>query len=246
MKNSLFSPKILAAFAALLVGVVYLGWKLSGPDGPPQVGQPTPPKPPAQKTETKSGEPSAPVAAPTPQVATPTAPAQPAPMVADPNAPKTPEEAAREAADYKIGTIIQQESTPEAVNAKLYLLFPNFSTYEKIAAAPHMVNLTSDEELPKMINLLKNPLTPPEAMESFFNDMLNRPPELGWPVLIDIIGQPRHPMGEQARELMSTIVGDDFGTDINKWREGLREQLKLQGADLPPDGTAPAIPPPQQ
>jgi hypothetical protein len=156
--------------------------------------------------------------------------------------PKTPEEAAREQADYKIGTIIEQEATPEAVNAKLYLLFPNMSTFEKVAAAPHMVNLTSDEELTKMINLLKNPLTPPEAMETFFNDMLNRPPEMGWPVLIDIIGQPRHPMGEQAREIMSTIVGDDYGTDINKWREGLREQLRIQGADLPEDGAAPAPP----
>ncbi|MBL9114871.1 MAG: hypothetical protein JNJ83_07660 [Verrucomicrobiaceae bacterium] len=246
MKNSLFSPKILAGFVAVLVGVVYLGWKLSGPDGPPQVALPTPPKPPAPKAEPKT---SPPPVAPTPgapQGAGQNAPPQPAPMVVEPNAPKTPDEAAREAADYKIGTIIQQEATPEAVSAKLYLLFPNFTSYEKVAAAPHMVNLTSDEELPKMINLLKNPLTPPEAMESFFNDMLNRPPELGWPVLIDIIGQPRHPMAEQARELMSTIVGDDFGTDITKWREGLREQLKLQGADLPPDGTAPAIPPPQQ
>lgn len=159
-------------------------------------------------------------------------------MTADANRPKTPDEAAREAADYKIGTIIGQEATPEAVRDKLLLLFPNFTSYEKIAAAPHIVNLTGDEDLPRMLPFLKNPLTPPEAMESFFNDMLNRPPQIGWPVLVDLIGNPRHPMAERAKELMTTIVGEDHGNDVNKWREGLREQLKQQGLDLPPDASA--------
>jgi hypothetical protein len=157
----------------------------------------------------------------------------------------TQEQAAAEAADYKIGMIIEQEQTPEATRDKLLLLFPNFTPIEKVAAAPHIVNLTGDEDLPRMLPFLTNPLTPPEAMESFFNDMLNRPPQLGWPVLVDLIGTPRHPMAERAKEIMSTIVGEDHGNDVNKWMDGLRAQLEQQGLELPPaTGGAGAAPQP--
>ncbi len=236
-KSSSLSPLVLLGFAAVLAAVVFLGWKLSEPAPPAPAAAPTvataPKDTPKPAPSTKG-----PVSAPTEAPPAPTTPQPDPTMVAD-NAPKTPDQAAREAADFKIGTIIGQEKTPEAVRDKLLLLFPNFTSYEKIAASPHIVNLTGDEDLPRMLPFLKNPLTPPEAMETFFNDMLNRPPQLGWKVLVDLIGTPRHPMRDRAKELMTTIVGEDFGDDAAKWMEGLRTQLKQQGLDLPQDGAAP-------
>lgn len=230
-KSNPISPTVILGFVALLAVVIFVGWKLSGPTG----GLTEAPAPAvAPKAPPTQAEPPAPVNRPPtitsnlpqPQVEPPTAP----PMQ---TTPKTPEEAAREAADYKIGMIIEQEQTPEATRDKLLLLFPNFTAVEKDMAAPHIVNLTGDEDLPRMLPFLKNPLTPPEAMESFFNDMLNRPPELGWPVLVDLIGTPRHPMAERAKEIMTTIVGEDHGNDVAKWMEGLRAQLEQQGLELP-------------
>jgi len=231
------SPLIIIGFIVVLAAVVFLGWKLSEPAKLPDVAAaPTPAvKPAAQKTVA-----SAPPTSPgkPPAVVGPTPP--PAPMVQ--TTPKTPEEAALEAADYKIGTIIAQEQTAESTRDKLLLLFPNFTGPEKIMAAPHIVNLTGDEDLPRMLPFLKNPLTPPEAMETFFNDMLNRPPELGWPVLVDLIGLQRHPMAERAKEILSTIVGEDHGNDPVKWRAGLKEQLESQGLELPASTPGTATP----
>lgn len=239
-KSNPISAKLILGFGALLVVVIFLGWKLSGPSG----GLTTATPPPATKPQTNTPPSAQPPAVNRPPAITsdlPQLPATQPPPAPMQNAPKTPEQAAAEAADYKIGMIIEQEKTPEATRDKLLLLFPNFTAAEKVAAAPHIVNLTGDEDLPRMLPFLKNPLTPPEAMESFFNDMLNRPPQLGWPVLVDLIGTPRHPMAERAKEIMTTIVGEDHGNDVNKWMTGLKAQLEQQGLELPPSatGTAP-------
>jgi len=242
-KSSPISASVIFGFVALLAVVIFVGWKLSGPTG----GLADAPPPPANapKAAAANSAPPAPVNRP-PTITSnlPQVPVEQPPAPRMQETPKTPEEAAAEAADYKIGMIIEQEQTPEATRDKLLLLFPNFTPVEKVAAAPHIVNLTGDEDLPRMLPFLKNPLTPPEAMESFFNDMLNRPPELGWPVLVELIGTPRHPMEERAKEIMTTIVGDDYGNDVNKWMEGLRAQLEQQGLELPPASGAPAAPQP--
>ena len=228
------SPVAILAFAAVLGAVVFLGWKISGPTPPPVIAAAAPPKP----ASTKPSNPAPKTAVERPVEQPPAAPMQP-PAATEPQRPKTPEELAYEAADFKMGTIIEQEKTPEATRDKLLLLFPNFSRVEKIAAAPHIVNLTGDEDLPKVVGFLKSPLTPPEAMETFFNDMLNRPPELGWQVLVDLIKENNHPMAGQAKEILTTIVGDDFGNDAAKWQKGLNDQLQAQGALNPPPVTNP-------
>jgi hypothetical protein len=142
------------------------------------------------------------------------------------------EERGRMDADVRIGNIILEAKTVEATRDRLLLLYPSFNKYEKIMAAPHLVNLVEDPQLPRLLPHLMNPLTPIEAQETIFNDMLNRPPQVGWPVLIDVLGQqPKHPLADRAKELLTTIVGADHGANIPAWRQGLTDQLKLQGIE---------------
>jgi hypothetical protein len=108
--------------------------------------------------------------------------------------------------------------------------------HEKVAAAPHLVNLVMDPELPRLLPYLKNSTTPVEAMETIFNDMLNRPPQVGWPVLVDLAGNPRHPFSGRAKELLTTIVGEDFGTDVFAWNRGIRAQMERQGIEFDANG----------
>jgi hypothetical protein len=143
----------------------------------------------------------------------------------------------------KIGTLLAQNPTVDGARDKLLLLFPSFTPFEKIASAPHINNLTGDDKLQTIVGFLKSSNTPPEAQETFFNDMLNRPPQVGWPVLIEVIATPNHPLAQRAKELLTTIVGQDYGNDVFAWQRGLRDQLKLQGAipeDPPAAGAAPA------
>jgi hypothetical protein len=240
---SLFLPIgiVVVAAAMALIGFFWLG------DTAPPAPVAATPAAPVKKTPAKSTTDTvkaAPDAVPVPDPDAPPAPAADPAMAAD--------QKAREDADIKIGTLLAQNPTVEGAREKLLLLFPSFTPYEKIAAAPHIVNLTEDAQLPTMVGFLKNPLTPPEAQETFFNDMLNRAPEVGWPVLVEVIATPRHPLAEKAKELLTTIVGEDHGNDVFGWQRGLRQQLIQQGAitEEPPatttTETAPAPGSPQQ
>ncbi len=154
-------------------------------------------------------------------------------MIARPAGNTTAEQRAREDADQKIGNILLQNPTPEGARDRLLTLFSGFSSFEKIAAAPHIVNLVTDDKISKVVDFLKSPLTPIEAQETFFNDMLNRPPQVGWPVLVDVIAAPNHPLAQRAKELLTTIVGGDHGNDVAGWMQGINDQMKLQGIELP-------------
>ena len=228
MQNRRFSPLVIVGFVVAVLGMAGVGWWLSGPSAPTKAA-PHPPV--AAKKETKTDD------LPTTNLV-PSTPADrsfagsPPAMLARPPGNTSAEQKAREDADQKIGMLLLQNPTPEGARDKLLLLFPGFTSYEKIAAAPHIVNLVGDEQISKVVGFLKNPLTPIEAQETFFNDMLNRPPQVGWPVLVDVIAAPNHPLAQRAKELLTTIVGSDHGNDVNGWTQGIRDQMTSQG--IPP------------
>jgi len=247
MQDRRFSPLLLISIVVAAAGMALVGffW-LGGPTAPAPL--PQPPELVAKKSSSSSSGQSK----SSPALSDPISPSQdapPAPMAAPVAANVSAEQKAREDADIKIGTLLAQNPTVEGARDKLLLLFPSFTPFEKIAAAPHIVNLTGDEQLATMVGFLKNPLTPAEAQETFFNDMLNRAPQTGWPVLVEVIATPKHPLAERAKELLTTIVGQDYGNDVFAWQRGLRDQLKAQGAieeDAPSPAATDAAPAPAQ
>jgi hypothetical protein len=247
MQDRRFSPLLLITIVVAAAGMALVGffW-LGGPAAPTPL--PQPPELVVKKAPSTTSNSSK--AAPTGSTQ-PSSDAPPALMTAPIAANVSAEQKARQDADIKIGTLLAQNPTVEGARDKLLLLFPSFTPFEKIAAAPHIVNLTGDEQLATVVGFLKNPLTPAEAQETFFNDMLNRAPQTGWPVLVEVIATPKHPLAERAKELLTTIVGQDYGNDVFGWQRGLRDQLKAQGAlpeDAPTTKTmdAPPAPVPQQ
>lgn len=244
MQKSRFSPVVILGFILAVIGMGAVGWWLSGPSAPQPRAPVVAKQDKVDDLPTNTGlVPTTPEPALDPSATTGSPPAMLRPLPGNTSA----EQKAREDADQKVGMLLLQNPTPEGARDKLLLLFPGFSSYEKIAAAPHIVNLVGDEQISKVVGFLKNPLTPIEAQETFFNDMLNRPPQVGWPVLVDVIAAPNHPLAQRAKELLTTIVGGDHGNDVNGWMQGIRDQMKLQGIDLPDtSGAQNNTPPPAQ
>jgi hypothetical protein len=235
MQKNRISPLMMLAFVLAVALMAAVGWWLSSPSAPAPVvvaQKQTKVEPPKSADSTK---PSIAPVSPTPGTAEPTAPQPVDPANMTP-ANVAADQAAREAADMKIGTILAQTNGVEATRDKLLLLFPGMNNYEKIAAAPHLVNLVMDPELPRLLPYLMANTTPVEAQETIFNDMLNRPPQIGWPVLVNIASNPKHPFSERAKELLTTIVGEDYGNDIFAWRRGIQAQMERQGIEFDANG----------
>ncbi len=131
-------------------------------------------------------------------------------------------------ADHAVGALLAENPTVDAAREKLLEAFPQLTEQEKIAAAPHLVNLVTDEHLPNLVNLLNDPATPTAVKEVIFDNMLNRPPTLGWPVLLQVMAVPGHPLAQRARETLTVVVGANHGEHLDEWQRALNTQLKVQ------------------
>lgn len=132
-------------------------------------------------------------------------------------------------ADHAVGTILAANPTVDGAREKLLEAFPGFSEQEKIAAAPHLVNLVTDEHLPNLVTLIKDPSTPTAVKEVIFDNLMNRPPVLGWPVLLQVMAIPGHPLAQRARETLTIVVGANHGDRLDEWQKALNAQLRIQG-----------------
>lgn len=128
-----------------------------------------------------------------------------------------------------MAAILAENPTVDAARDKLLETFPGLSEREQIAATPHLVNLVTDEHLQALANLLQRTETPTKVKEVIFDNMLNRPPELGWPVLLGVMSIPGHPLAQRARETLTIIVGANHEDRLQDWQDALAAQLKFQG-----------------
>ncbi len=203
------SRLLIAGVIALVAAAAILFWFVSapevkGPDQPPSTMQAVK-KGAATSTSPDSGKESV-------------NPVSVMPLAAGANVP----------ADHAVGTILAENPTVDAAREKLLEAFPQLTEQEKIAAAPHLVNLVTDEHLPNLVNLLNDPATPTAVKEVIFDNMLNRPPQLGWPVLLQVMAVPGHPLAQRARETLTVVVGANHGERLDEWQKALNTQLRIQ------------------
>lgn len=207
-----FSRPLLAGLVVVVAAVAVLFWFVTAPD----VGDPAPAPATAQAAQKKGA-------------ATPAAASDSASAASVTAARMSGGAGGNVPADHAVGTILAENPTVEGARAVLLEKFPTFSDAEKVAAAPHLVNLVQDEGLVALVNVLHDPRTPLEAKEIVFDNMLNRPPALGWPVLLQVLGTPGHPLAQKARETLTIVVGANHEDRLQDWQNALNAQLQLQG-----------------
>ena len=78
-------------------------------------------------------------------------------------------------ADAAVGRILAAHSTVESARDALLERFPAMTPLQKQVAAQHLVNLTDDAHSGKIVALLKLQSVPEAAIETFMNDLANRP-----------------------------------------------------------------------
>lgn len=98
----------------------------------------------------------------------------------------------------------------------------------KTAAAPHLMNLVRDENFGDISRLLLDPETNPQVKEIFFTGVLNRSDEVKWPLILQVMEQKNHPHSQDARNMLSVVLGKDFGDDWPRWRELVKTELLKQ------------------
>ncbi len=175
----------------------------------------------------------APRPASTPQTAAVTAKPQAAPPPADtspeprPFAQVTPETVPR-ADEEKIDAWLTGFDDTNETAAAILAGWNQLSEPGRTAAAPHLLNLVPDDRFESLARILLDPATNNHVKDILFAGILNRDDALKWPLILRVMEQKNHPRSQDARNMLTVVLGQDLGDDWPRWRELLQTQLLRQ------------------
>ncbi|MCE9520484.1 MAG: hypothetical protein K8R87_13135 [Verrucomicrobia bacterium] len=206
-KFSFLSWPVIVLILAVVAG---LGWWIIQKDTASPVTVEVPPT----KSEASKKKPLTPIA----------------PVIAPPvtsDAPPTPAAVPREDEDKIHAWLTGFDDTNE-IAAAILAGWKQLSEPGRTAAAPHLLNLVPDERFTALADILMDPTTNGEVKDIFFAGVLNRGDEIKWPLILRVMEQKDHPHSQEARNMLTVVLGKDLGDDWPAWRELMRTQLLKQ------------------
>jgi hypothetical protein len=207
----------------LLVFVVAIGlglWMGRRKDHPVEA----PSLPPSSSTTTKTTPTSSSSTTtgdtPTPMVTTaPTPEPAPAPL------PKEDED--------RLHLWLTESETPADAASNILASWKDLSEPGRTAAAQHLANLVADDQFAPVANILLDPQSSRDVKSILFADILNRPDALKWPLIMKVLETKDHPLSPEARNILTVVLGRDYGDDWAKWQQHVDKDLLKKGEEQP-------------
>jgi hypothetical protein len=126
----------------------------------------------------------------------------------------------------KLDEILGAEGATEPKARQMLEMFARLPLEGQVEVAKHLCNLMPDQDYESLSQLLANPHLPPEVLDTFMADALNRPNSLKLPALLEVARTTQHPKAADAKEVLGFFLEDDYGDDWTKWQEKLQEWLR--------------------
>ena len=128
--------------------------------------------------------------------------------------------------EEKVDEILGADTDDTNKVRQLFALFPHVPSESKSEVAQHLSNLVSDDDYARLGELLKDPALADDALDVLMADVLNRPNSLKLPQLLEVAQTPSHPKADEAKDILSLFLDEDFGTDWPKWKEKMTDWLR--------------------
>lgn len=153
--------------------------------------------------------------------ATPVAPAAPALPTVSTNSVA----AADQSSDEAISQILTDSNLSNSASVdKLLALLPKLDEAGQTEAAAHIANLSDDDDAKRWSQKVVEWDLPEPAADVLYQDLSNRPSEIGFPVLGAIADRPKHPKNKETLETLSVI--SDPPPAGTTWTQWVNQQLK--------------------
>lgn len=128
--------------------------------------------------------------------------------------------------DDKLDEILGADTDDKVKVQQLLALFPSMPPEMQGVAARHLANLVGDDDYAPLGKLLADPKTAAPVLDVLIGDVLNRPNPVKLPLLLQVASAPDHPKAGEAKDLLELYLGDDYGSDWQKWSDKMQEWLK--------------------
>jgi hypothetical protein len=152
-------------------------------------------------------------AAPTPEVTVP------------PPLPKEDED--------KLHLWLTESETPADAANSILASWKELSDPGRTAAAQHLANLVADEQFQPVANILLDLKSSREVQDILFADILNRQDSVKWPLIMKVLETKDHPLSQEARTILTVVLGRDYGDDWSKWQDRVDRDLLKKGEAQP-------------
>jgi len=128
--------------------------------------------------------------------------------------------------DDKLDEILGADADDKVKVQQLLALFPSMPPDMQGVTARHLTNLVGDDDYAPLGKMLADPKTEPQVLDVLIGDVLNRPNPVKLPLLLQVASAPDHPKAGEAKDLLELYLGDDYGSDWQKWQDKMTEWLK--------------------
>jgi hypothetical protein len=121
--------------------------------------------------------------------------------------------------------IAASEQAPRQKAEALLGLLPRLESDDQRKVAMVALFQISDADYDLVQPQLMNAALDAKVLEVFMTDALKRKNELKMPTLLDLTRAEEHPLHAQARKLLGTYLGRDYGTNWVRWENGITAWL---------------------
>lgn len=126
----------------------------------------------------------------------------------------------------KVDEVLRQEAEPAEIGKKFLELLPQLPEEGRVEALEHAANLLADADYAPLGRMLSDPKLPEAEVEILMRDMLNRSNAIKLPLLLQVARTAGHAKATEAREILEVFLGEDYGSDWDKWQGKVDEFLK--------------------
>ncbi|PYI87617.1 MAG: hypothetical protein DME26_05580 [Verrucomicrobia bacterium] len=137
----------------------------------------------------------------------------------------------------QIDNILADESNDDVQKSgKLLALMPKLPPDGQVEAITHAANLLDDDNYRPLSQIITNALVAEDVLDVLMSDLANRTNALKFPTFLQIARQEKHPMADEAKNLLELYLDEDHGTDWAAWDNAIKDWLKEEReGTIPPD-----------
>jgi hypothetical protein len=117
--------------------------------------------------------------------------------------------------------IARTEQSPREKAEALFAMFPRLEPGDQRKVALVALRQIGDADYEVAAPHLMNSTLDPQVLSVFMADALKRKNTLKMPALLELTRAEEHPLHAQARQLLGTYLGNDYGTNWTRWENRL-------------------------
>lgn len=128
--------------------------------------------------------------------------------------------------EEKLDAILVADGDENKKAEQLLEMMPKLDEEAQTEVAGHIVNLLDDQHFTNVTQYLTNAEVPEAVSSVFMNDLYNRENSLKLPLVLAVARNEKHPLHEEAKDLLELYIEEDHGADWNAWETAMTTWLK--------------------